>query len=77
MLTGYYAAIIRDTRTALLLGPYATHLEAARNLKRAFEMALKLDGFVWFDVPGIYRIEAKKLPPGKLNSPFDSAVNVL
>lgn len=76
-MIGYYAAIIRDTRTALLLGPYATHQEAAANVERAHDMACKLNGYFWFDVPGVCRIQANKLPLGKLNSPFDTFANVL
>jgi hypothetical protein len=67
---GFYATMQRGSRTAYLLGPYATKAEAEAHVGQSRQLAVDVDPFAAFDGFGVTRIVMKpgaQLPPGKLN----------
>lgn len=65
MLDGYYVDAIRDSRVALLAGPFLAHAEALAVKDRAVALACELDPWAWFDLHGTCRRPATKV--GVLN----------
>lgn len=48
----YYVSIVRDRRTGLLAGPFATHTEALATVSAAREEACNVDPRAWWDAFG-------------------------
>lgn len=67
----HYVTLRRGRRTALLLGPYRTHDEAAANVDRARAEAVRIDSWAGFDAVGTARITLRPgadAPEGVLNA---------
>jgi hypothetical protein len=64
----YYVSLRRGKRTALLVGPFATHTEALAMVDRAVAEANRLDQWAWFDPFGTMSLpRAPSNPMGRLN----------
>jgi hypothetical protein len=64
----YYVSLRRDSRTALLAGPFATHTEALDTVARAVAKANEVDQWSHFDPFGTVSIpRSPSNPMGKLN----------
>jgi hypothetical protein len=68
MAVGYYVTLRRGQRTAFLAGPFDTKDEAERMVQPAVAEAAEVDPFTHFDLHGTARVEAARLPLGKLNT---------
>ena len=68
MAVGYYVTLRRGQRTAFLAGPFDTKAEAEKMVEPAVAEASRVDPFTHFDPHGTARIEAARLPRGKLNA---------
>lgn len=65
----WYAGLKRDSRKALLAGPFSTETEAAALVEPMREAAEEIDPFCCFDSAGVFRVETDKpAPAGKLNT---------
>lgn len=69
--TRYYVTMIRDKRTAWLLGPYVYHETALVNVKRARKEASEVDPFSYFDAFGTCARTAEAHPWGVLTKAHD------
>jgi hypothetical protein len=67
-MIGFYAGLKRAGRNAFLLGPYDTKGEAESVLEKAHALAERVDPKCYFDTPGVFRLEADRLPAGRLNN---------
>lgn len=68
-MTGYYVTARRDSRTAWLLGPFATHGEAERAVEDGRRLMLERDARAHFDGFGVARLTTGNpdpLPRGRL-----------
>lgn len=72
--TRFYVTMIRDKRTAWLLGPYVNHETALVNLDRAREEANKADPWSHFDAFGTAARTAESHPWGVLMKHHDKDV---
>lgn len=72
-MKGYFVSMINGKRTALLVGPYATHQEALAMVDKAKEKAIQLNLWCVFYTFGTCKIESDSLPTGKLNEQLEAA----
>lgn len=63
----YFVSLRRDSRVALLAGPFTTHTEALATVDRAVQLANEIDGWTWFDVFGTCSFPTPSHKKGKLN----------
>ena len=68
-MKGFYVDLKRDTRFALLAGPFPDEATARKYERAAVKLAQELDPWAAFDPFGVMSIDTKtdKLPLGKLN----------
>jgi hypothetical protein len=72
---GFYVTIKRDSRTGVLLGPFATHELSLLYVDTGRELAIGLDRMATFDAFGTTRVSRpadgplhdRPLPAGRLN----------
>lgn len=74
----YYVSALRDTRTALVSGPYSTHTEALALVDRARDIANDKDPRTVFDAFGTCRIPLDALPevPQGMLQKWDYSLNL-
>lgn len=66
-MIGFYASVRDGVRTGFLLGPYDDHEEALGAVDKARTLAARVDDRAHFYAFGTARVEADRLPTGRLN----------
>jgi len=69
--TNYYVSTIDGSRFALLVGPFETHSEACGWVKRARDMACRVEPRAWFYAFGTASTRPEYRKPGILNHLLD------
>ncbi len=69
--TNYYVSTIDGSRFALLAGPFETHSEACGWVKRARDIACRVDPRAWFYAFGTASTRPEYRKPGLLNDLLD------
>lgn len=74
----YYVSIVRDRRTGLLAGPFATHTEALATVPAAREEAQDVDPWAAFDLFGTCSLPRDLANPmGTLNQRLGVSPRIL
>lgn len=76
MVKNFYVSMIRDSRVALLLGPFANHQDALDRVNDARILPREADPFTDFDSFGTVGIENYS-KPGTLNKFTNPQINAI
>jgi hypothetical protein len=63
----FYVTVRRNSRSALLLGPFDTHDEALERVELGRRLAFEVDSFTAFDSFGTAKVTGSDHKPGLLN----------